>query len=141
MLSIKHRGEWLAAAVALVLVVMAGCADFGTGIPTIRNGGGQNGDTATVSFAADVLPIFAANCGGAFCHNPCGANNGGGLCLQSHTTLMQGGVVIPGDSSGSALVQRLDGRLTPRMPYGRAPLADTLIQLVRIWIAEGALDN
>ena len=88
-----------------------------------------------------TLSHSAANCGGAFCHNPCGANNGGGLCLQSHTTLMQGGVVIPGDSAGSALVQRLDGRLTPRMPYGRAPLADTLIQLVRIWIAEGALDN
>ncbi len=127
------------AAFALVAISIIGCADFGTGVPPAVDGGG--GDSTTVLFATHVLPIFQANCGGGLCHNPCGPNNGRGLCLVSHATLVAGSVTIAGDAQNSLLVQHLDGRRNPRMPYGRLPLNDSLIQLIRTWIDEGALNN
>lgn len=127
---------------ALVVLVIIGCADFGSGpAPLGDDGGNGGGDTSTVLFATHILPIFQANCGGAFCHSPCGSNNGHGLCLASHSTLMAADVLIPGDAQNSQIVMRLDGRENPRMPYGRLPLSDSLIQLIRMWIDEGALNN
>ena len=133
----KHFRMFMAA-FALVALAVIGCADFGSGILSDDDGGD---DTATVFFGTQVLPIFQANCGGSFCHNPCGANNGRGLCLVSYATLSVSGVVISGDAENSALVQRLEGRQIPRMPYGRLPLDDSLILRIRTWIDEGALDN
>lgn len=133
----KHFRMFMAA-FALVALAVIGCADFGSGILSDDDGGD---DTATVFFGTQILPIFQANCGGSFCHNPCGNNNGGGLCLVSYATLSASGVVISRDAENSALVQRLDGRQIPRMPYGRLPLNDSLILRIRTWIDEGALDN
>lgn len=131
------------AAFAITAIAIIGCADFGTGIiPPVNNGDNGDGDSVSVSFAAQVLPIFQTECDGGFCHLPCGPNNGRGLCLVSHATLVSAGVVIAGDAQNSILVMRLEGRVTPRMPYGSInPLPDTLIQLIRTWIDEGALDN
>lgn len=126
---------------AVVAIVIIGCADFGTGVPTDDDGGNGGEDSTTVSFATHVLPIFQANCGGTLCHSPCGTNNGGGLCLASHATLVAAGVTIAGDAQNSLLVKYLDGRQNPRMPFGRLPLNDSLIQKIRVWIDEGALDN
>lgn len=127
---------------AIVVLAIIGCADFGSGpVPLEDDGGNGGGDTSTVFFAAQILPIFQANCGGNFCHNPCGPNNGHALCLVSHATLTSAEVVIPGDAQNSLMVRYLDGRQSPRMPYGRLPLSDSLIQLIRTWIDEGALDN
>lgn len=144
-----HRESPLAfrlfmAGFAIIATAVIGCADFGVGLPPQDDNGGGNGgggDTATVSFAANVLPIFQANCSGSLCHSPCGPNNGHGLCLVSHATVTAAGVVLPGDAQNSLMVMYLDGRETPRMPYGRLPLRDSLIQVIRTWIDEGALDN
>lgn len=127
---------------AVVVLGIVGCADFGKGIGPIGDDGGNNGgDTSTVLFASQILPIFQANCSGGLCHSPCGPNNGHGLCLVSHTTLTSSGAVIPGDAQNSLMVKYLDGRQNPRMPYGRLPLSDSLIQVIRTWIDEGALNN
>lgn len=137
----SHRQGIVSFAVLCVLG-LSGCADFGSGVPPPPDDGGNNGgDTATVFFASQVLPIFEANCGGNACHIPCRPTNGGGMCLVSHATLTSAGVVIAGDAESSLLVQYLDGRQSPRMPNGRLPLADSLIQRIRTWIDEGALDN
>ena len=131
------------AGVALIAVTVLGCADFGSGVPPAVDDGGNNGDgdTATVFFASQILPVFVANCSGNACHNPCRALNGGGLCLVSHETMSAAGVVIPEDAENSLLVQHIEGRQTPPMPYGELPLSDSLIQLIRTWIDEGALNN
>lgn len=127
---------------AIVVLAIIGCADFGSGpAPLEDDGGNGGGDSSTVLFATHILPIFQANCGGNLCHSPCGPNNGHGLCLVSHTTLSDAEVVIPGDAENSLLVMYLDGRQNPRMPFGRLPLSDSLIQLIRAWIDEGARDN
>jgi hypothetical protein len=39
------------------------------------------------------------------------------------------------------MIRLVEGRQIPRMPYGRAPLPDSLIGLIRLWIDQGALDN
>jgi hypothetical protein len=128
---------------AFAVLIVIGCADFGVGLPGDDDDGGNNGgnDTVTVHFATQILPIFQANCAGNGCHSPCRANNGGGLCLVSHASLMAGGSVIPGNSENSLMTRYLDGREIPRMPYGRLPLNESLVQLIRAWIDEGALNN
>jgi len=96
----------------------------------------------TVSYTGEVQPIFNANCAGSSCHI---GGNASGLRLNSRTTLMQGGnsgaVVIPGDAQNSIIIKRLEGRLTPRMPFGGSALPTDDIQTIRDWIDEGALDN
>jgi hypothetical protein len=137
------RLQILASTAALAVLVLFGCTDFGSGVPPVADDGGHNGgpDTVTVSFSTQVLPIFQANCAGTLCHSPCVSSNGAGLCLVSYATTYSGGAVIPGDAQNSLMVQRLEGRRTPRMPRGRPALNDSLIQLIRTWIDEGARDN
>jgi mono/diheme cytochrome c family protein len=93
-----------------------------------------------VSFAGDVLPIFEAEC--TACHRVGSAL--AGWAADSYTAVMTTGnnapVVIAGDPDGSWLVQLLEGRGGPLMPPGGSlPAAD--IQLIKDWIAAGALDN
>lgn len=96
----------------------------------------------TVSYSAQIQPIFNNNCAGPQCHIGGAAN---GLSLESYSTLMQGGnsgaVVIPGDPDNSIIVQRLEGTIQPQMPFGRTPLPPDLIMTIRDWIAQGAHDN
>lgn len=95
-----------------------------------------------ISYAQQIQPIFNANCAGSSCHI---GGNANGLRLNDHSTLMQGGnsgaVVIPGNPDNSIIVRRLEGSITPQMPFGRSPLPQATIQLIRDWIAEGAHDN
>jgi hypothetical protein len=118
----------------VTLATISACTDLGTGTRPQRE---------FVSFSAQVLPIFQSNCSGAGCHIGSAAN---GLSLASYESLMSGAsvsgpVVIPGSADDSYIILILEGTVTPRMPFGRAPLADTLIQIIRTWIDEGALDN
>jgi mono/diheme cytochrome c family protein len=90
-----------------------------------------------VSFEQDVLPIFEANCGA--CHG-----SFGGWGSETYDAVMTSGdnapVVLPGDAAGSLLVQLLEDPGSGLMPpAGALPAAD--IQLIKDWIATGALDN
>ncbi len=93
-----------------------------------------------VSYSGDIQPIFNSNCSG--CHV---GGNQGGLTLNSYTSLMQGGnsgaVVVAGDPDNSRIIQRLEGTVTPRMPFQQPPLLPGDIQLIRDWISQGAHDN
>jgi mono/diheme cytochrome c family protein len=92
-----------------------------------------------VSFSADVMPIFEAEC--LACHG-----NFGGWDASTYTTVLGTGnnapVVIPGDPENSLLAQKMTdtqsvGDIMP--PAGLLP--DDEIQFILDWIAEGALDN
>jgi hypothetical protein len=58
---------------------------------------------------------------------------------------MQGGnsgaVVVSGNADGSILIGRLEGTITPQMPFGEQPLSPSQIQTIRDWIDQGAQDN
>lgn len=100
-----------------------------------------------VSFARDVLPTFAQNCGGG-CHLggvTSGVNLAGYPAVVSSVGAQYGErVVRPGDPTGSPLVDKVSHaqpRFGERMPLGRSPLSAEQIGHIVAWIADGAPDN
>lgn len=102
----------------------------------------------TVSYHRDVEPVLAANC--LACHSsPSGTGyRTVGLEMSSYQRLMQGTlygpVVKPGDSQCSILMMMVEGRVdaTMRMPHNASePLTARDIEVLRLWIDQGALDN
>ncbi len=134
-----RRRPFAIGAATLVVIAAVGLTYMGW-----RGSRGVSG-TATVvknpTFAADIAPIFSANC--TTCHGA--AAPSGGLSLTSYAGVMKGGrsgaVIKPGDPAGSLLVQALEGRApngVPPMPLGQQPLPATDIQTVKNWIQGGA---
>jgi hypothetical protein len=101
-----------------------------------RPGGG--GGNSAVSYARDVDPILQAKC--RLCHG-----DSGGLSVKDHASLMEGGrngpAVVPGNSEAGTLIARLTGAVQPVMPPGGVHLDDSDIELIRVWIDEGAANN
>jgi hypothetical protein len=89
-------------------------------------------------FATKVRPILAARCYG--CHGADTHQNG--LRLDSLNAILKGSengkVVVPGHSADSRLIQRLEAKERPQMPYGGPPLSPDQIQLIAKWIDQGA---
>lgn len=120
-------------------------------------------DSATVSFASDVQPIFDASCASMGCHDGLGGPGGPGrpggpgggatsLDLTSgnsyqsllNTTTTCGPVVAPSDPEGSILIGKLTGTevcMGSQMPKGDSPLAVELIDTIAAWICQGAANN
>ena len=101
-----------------------------------------------VSYQQDVYPVLETNC--FACHIP--PQGAGyvktGLNLQAYDTLMQGTlygpVVIPGNSQQSILNMLVEGRAdaSMRMPHNRDhPLTDREIEILRLWVDQGANNN
>lgn len=131
-----------------LLMILQACGDFGDD-PTDPD---EQDDpieppTPTVSYATDVQPIFDASCVG--CH---GAGGNAGLDLRagsSHGNLVEVVAtessllrVDPGSPPDSWLYLKMTGQhdVGDMMPPGGGLGSDT-IDLVRVWIEEGALDN
>jgi len=122
------------------VLALAGCSDEGADpvapVPP-----------AEVSFAAQVQPVFNANCTG--CH---GQDGNGGLDLregQAYGNLVEvasqgypGQRVAAGDPDSSVLHRKLNGLsgVGGQMPLGGA-LPESDRNLIRDWISEGAKDN
>src|SRR6202008_4511000 len=86
----------------------------------------------------DVQPILKARC--TRCHGA--EQQRSQLRLDSRTGVLRGGmsgaVVLPGNSRGSALVQRITGVLQPSMPFEGPALPAEEIARVQAWIDAGA---
>ena len=128
--------------VLAALVAVTGCSDNGIE-PTVPSGGGT-----TVSFAADLQPIFTAHCVG--CH---GVGGNGGLNLSMDVAwanllgVETSGYapqqrVVVGNPDQSVLYLKLSGApgVGDRIPQGGMLLDDDL-EKFRVWIAQGALNN
>lgn len=93
---------------------------------------------ATVSFAADILPIFQSRC--LNCHG--GDKTEEDLSLKTYTEAMvgseDGAVIVPGDSANSLLVEMVS---TQKMPKRGPKLTPPQVQLIIDWINQGALNN
>ena len=99
-----------------------------------------------VSFNDDVQPILKQRC--LECHVPGQVGyDKSGFDVSSYDTLMKGGkfgaLVIPGDAFTSAFNMLVEGRAHPsiRMPYGREKLSDREIEILKVWVKEGAKNN
>jgi cytochrome c553 len=95
--------------------------------------------SAQVDFERDVKPILVASCLG--CHGPTLAE--GSLRVDSRESLLAGGAsgpaLVPGAGRESLLHQRLvadDPEI--RMRWAADPLAPQQIEILRLWIDEGA---
>jgi len=132
-----------------VLGAAVGCGSSSPAAPTTPAA------TATVSFAQQIqAQILDPAC--TSCHTDVGRTPSGGLNLKAGTAFGQlVGVastgkasatrVIPGNPSGSYLVQKLEGApdiVGLRMPRNQPPyLTDAQVALIRLWIQNGALNN
>lgn len=104
----------------------------------------QSGSTSVrISFSKQIRPIFQANCQG--CHQPSKAQ--GGYVMTEFTRLLQAGdskekPIVAGKPDESYLIDQItphDGKA--EMPKEKPPLAASDIDLVRQWIAQGAVDD
>jgi len=115
----------------------------GPGIPDV---GVTGSATALVSYAADIQPIFNSSC--TSCHPPqSGLDLTPGVSygnLVNHVSLGYAPAirVVPNDPTNSVLYRKIAGTgFGGRMPEGPNPLPQVLIDKVRNWILQGALNN
>lgn len=99
-----------------------------------------------VSYQREVQPILARNC--SECHTP--GKQGfiaSGLDTTGYQSLMKGGkfgaLVKPGDALSSTLNMLVEGRVhsSIQMPHGREKLPAKDIEILKVWVSEGAKDN
>lgn len=93
-----------------------------------------------VDFSADIKPILNTHC--ISCHGGVKKNSGFSLLFEKEAlseTKSGKAAIIPGDASASELIRRIkedDPEL--RMPYEKAKLSKTEIELLTRWIDQGA---
>ncbi len=92
---------------------------------------------APVDFNQQVQPILDKNC--VDCH--LGASAPAQLQLDSGANVMKGsasgGVIVPGNSKNSLLIQRISDTTGNQMPPG-APLSKDQIKIITDWVDQGA---
>ena len=88
-----------------------------------------------VDYASQIQPIFDTHC--TDCHG-----GSAGLSLNSYSDLINGDIIIPGDSTNSILIKKLKGTASgSQMPKSQAPLSSLIINLIATWIQEGANES
>src|SRR3984885_9350910 len=114
---------------ALRLLVVFG---FASGMPS----GAMAAETA--GFDSQVAPILQKNC--LACHSSTAKM--GGLVMENYDSLIKGGThgapIVPGNADGSRIIQMLEGKTAPRMPFGADPLPAADIAAIKAWINAGA---
>ena len=90
-------------------------------------------DTTTVTYAADIQPIFNAKCNTVECHDAATAS--GGYTFMTHA-----------GAQPAALNGKLMGSITwsvgfSAMPKNLPKLPDCEINKIRRWVNQGALNN
>ncbi|HEY2981736.1 MAG TPA: cytochrome c [Anaerolineales bacterium] len=97
-----------------------------------------NTGNLSVSFSADILPLFESRC--ASCHG--GQRTEKALNLLSYTAVVKGSqngpVIVAGDAAASKLATLV---ATGKMPKRGPKLTPVQIQFIVDWINAGALDN
>jgi hypothetical protein len=94
-----------------------------------------------VTFEDQVKPILREHC--CVCHNQSKATND--LALDSYERIRKGGasgeVISPGDVDGSYLFKLVSHSDEPHMPPGGGKIPAEKIEIIRQWIAGGALKD
>ena len=92
----------------------------------------------TVSYSADVAPIFSQKC--TQCHG--GSQPDAGLDLSTYSGVIAGAkgraVIEPGNPSQSLLVSNVK---SGKMPKRGSKLTSDQITIISNWVSQGALDN
>ncbi len=100
-------------------------------------------ESGPVSYYRQIRPIFQAQCWG--CHQPAQAK--GGYVMTEFEALLKGGesgepAIVPGKPDESPLVDLITPLGdTAEMPKGKPPLKPEQIELIKLWIKQGARDD
>ncbi len=96
--------------------------------------------TGTVHYTL-VQELFTIACDGYGCHNS--SDNAGNLDLSGYGTwITDPGVIIPGDTTHSVMVQIIEGKLSHAPgPLISIILTPNQIQGLKTWIEQGAKAN
>lgn len=98
-------------------------------------------EAARVSFTHDIRPLLVQKCLG--CHAGASANSR--FEVTSVRALLKGGnhgpAIVPGKPDESLVVEYVRGIRQPRMPKDEAPLNESELHLIRMWIHAGAPDD
>ena len=105
------------------------------------------GGEKAVSFSQDVKPVLEQNC--LECHQAGGSGQeASGFNMETYDGLMKGTnfgpMIIAGDAEGSNMLVLMEGRADPSisMPHGQQnPISQRDIQIIRLWIEQGAKNN
>ena len=98
---------------------------------------GSQNISAQQQIASDAYAIFQQSC--LICHGPDGAYKE--TLLIEHNTLIENGIVVPGNPDASELYNRLlTTDAAKRMPLGQPQLSTQAIDTIRNWILAGAPD-
>ncbi len=119
-------------------VFVSGCKDE---LPTEDDAASIVFPDSGVSYGSDLQRLFNARCIG--CHTGSNPETTLDLTAPSYGKLMnyQPRLVIAFESGNSLLVQRLDGRVSPRMPLIGSAITQNQLAGVKKWIDEGAVNN
>ena len=92
-----------------------------------------------VSYSRHVQPLFDLGCSYSGCHNS--TDRADGLSLASYVELFsRPGLVLPGDSASSLLVQITSGRQPHTYPISEVITPDQA-RGIAVWVEEGASNN
>lgn len=128
--------------VPLILIIGMKCITNTEDLTLGDDPGDEQPVIENVSYANQVQPIFNGNCTG--CHG-----SSGGLNLSSYAQLMNsagsnysGRIVVAGNANASGLVDKIEVNpdFPQRMPIGGS-LTNEEIEIIRVWINEGAQNN
>jgi hypothetical protein len=104
--------------------------------------------TPQISYQQDVYPIFVEKC--IACHTPPDGEGyrRSGLDIENHKALMEGSIfgpaIIPGNSRTSPLIILVEGRagnLSRVMENMHKPITDHEIEVLNLWVEQGARNN
>src|SRR6185436_1797662 len=94
-----------------------------------------------ITYQEHVRPIFSTSC--VSCHNP--DKNKAGLDLTSYSATLKGSssakIIEPGDPDSSLVYMLVTHQAEPHMPLKASKLPDAQLEIIRKWIAGGALDS
>lgn len=100
-----------------------------------------NCDPDTIYFQNDILPLLLSSCATSGCHDNATAEHG--VILTSYSQIMQTGKIKPGDPNDSEIIEVLTKNdpddIMPPPP--KQPLDPALIQMIKTWIQQGAINN
>ena len=92
-----------------------------------------------ISFGTGVRPIISGNCTYSGCH---GTENFKRIQLLSYDDVIKNGGIGNSDATKTKLYQSITGKgadIMPPSPY--SPLTDLQIQMILLWIRQGAKNN
>lgn len=112
-------------------------------IDTTGNPGGVGVpcDPDSVYFQNQILPILVSNCTESGCHNT--TDHQDGVILTSYQSLMSTVENVTDNNWDENKLMKvlLEDDPDDRMPYNKAPLPQTQINLIAAWIQQGAKNN